>query len=77
MYRIANNEAITFINKKARKMECSSEEVQQHAVANLAADPHFDGNEIQLKLQKAVAGLPQKQQLVFNMKYFQWVMPQS
>lgn len=70
MYRIATNEAITFINKKARRMEISNEEVQQLAVNNLAADPHFDGNEIQLKLQKAVAELPQKQQLVFNMKYF-------
>lgn len=70
MYRIATNEAITFINKRARRMEISNEEVQQLAVANLAADPHFDGNEIQLKLQKAIAELPQKQQLVFNMKYF-------
>lgn len=70
MYRIATNEAITFINKKARRMETSNQEVQQLAVANLAADPHFDSNEIQLKLQKAIADLPQKQQLVFNMKYF-------
>ena len=70
MYRIATNESITFINKKAKRMEISNEEVQQLAVNNLAADPHFDGNEIQLKLQKAIAQLPQKQQLVFNMKYF-------
>lgn len=70
MYRIATNEAITFINKKARRMEISNEEVQQLAVANLAADPYFEGNEIQLKLQEAIAKLPQKQQLVFNMKYF-------
>lgn len=70
MYRIATNEAITFINKKARRMEIGNEEVQQLAVANLAADPYFEGNEIQLKLQEAIAKLPQKQQLVFNMKYF-------
>ena len=70
MYRIATNEAITFINKKARRMEVGNEEVQQLAVANLAADPYFEGNEIQLKLQEAIAKLPQKQQLVFNMKYF-------
>lgn len=70
MYRIATNESITFINKKARRMEIGNEEVQQLAVANLAADPYFEGNEIQLKLQEAIAKLPQKQQLVFNMKYF-------
>lgn len=70
MYRIATNEAITFINKKARRMEIGNEEIQQLAVANLAADPYFEGNEIQLKLQEAIAKLPQKQQLVFNMKYF-------
>ena len=51
-------------------METSNEEVQELAVANLASDPYFDGNEIQLKLQEAIAKLPQKQQLVFNMKYF-------
>ncbi len=70
MYRIATNEAITFLNKKAKRMETGNEEVQQQAVANLAADPYFEGNEIQLKLQQAIAQLPQKQQLVFNMKYF-------
>ena len=36
----------------------------------LEADTYFDGNEIQLKLQKAIISLPHKQQLVFNMRYF-------
>lgn len=70
MYRIATNEAITFINKKAKQHHISSEEIQQAAVENLKADDYFEGDEIQLKLQKAIATLPQKQQLVFNMKYF-------
>ncbi len=70
MYRIATNEAITFLNKNAKRLQITSEEVQNHAVNNLRADVYFEGDEIQLKLQQAIAALPQKQQLVFNMKYF-------
>lgn len=70
MYRIATNEAITFINQRARRFQISSEEFQQQAVENLRADVYFEGDEIQIKLQGAIASLPQKQQLVFNMKYF-------
>ena len=51
-------------------MQVTSEEVKMHAVNNLQSDVHFDGNEIQIKLQQAIATLPQKQQIVFNMKYF-------
>lgn len=71
MYRIATNEAITFINQKAKKLQISSEELQQKTLLHLEEDVYFEGNEIQLKLQKAIATLPQKQQLVFNMKYFE------
>ena len=70
MYRIATNEAITFINKRAKESNIGISEMQHQLVDNLQADVYFDGNEIQIKLQKAVASLPQKQQLVFNMKYF-------
>ena len=70
MYRIATNEAISHINANARRMNISSEAVQEQAVRNLKADIYFDGDEIQLKLQEAIAKLLQKQQLVFNMKYF-------
>lgn len=71
MYRIATNEAITFLNNRAKKQNISSEELQQQIVNNLESDVYFEGDEIQLKLQKAVASLPEKQQQVFNMKYFQ------
>lgn len=71
MYRIATNEAITFINKNAKRLQTTNEEVQELAINNLQSDVYFEGNEIQLKLQEAIATLPQKQQLVFNMKYFQ------
>ncbi len=70
IYRIATNEAITFLNKRAKERKVDVSEMQQEVIENLQADVYFDGNEIQLKLQKAVASLPQKQQLVFNMKYF-------
>jgi len=70
MYRIATNEAITYLNKNAKRLQITNETVQQYAINNLKADVYFEGNEIQLKLQKAIATLPQKQQLVFNMKYF-------
>ena len=71
MYRIATNEALNFLNQKSRRLKISSEELQQQIVMNLESDVHFEGDEIQLKLQQAIATLPPKQQQVFNMKYYQ------
>lgn len=71
MYRIATNESLTFIEQRAKKQGISNEEVQQKAIMNLESDVYFEGDEIQLKLQKAIAILPEKQQLVFKMKYFE------
>ena len=71
MYRIATNEAITFLNSKAKKIHLSSQDLQDKLIENLESDVYFEGDEIQLKLQKAIAKLPQKQQKVFNMKYFE------
>ena len=71
MFRIATNEAISFIINKARKLQVSSEELQQQIIDNLENDVYFEGDEIRIKLLKAVAALPEKQQQVFNMKYFQ------
>ena len=71
MYRIATNEAITFINSKAKRNGNTSADFQNIQIENLQADVYFDGSELQLKLQKAVNVLPKKQQLVFRMKYFQ------
>lgn len=70
MYKIATNESITHINKNAKRLKITNEEHQNNAINNLTADVYFEGDEIQLKLQKAIATLPEKQQLVFNMKYF-------
>lgn len=71
MYRIATNEAITFINKKAKINNVTIEEVQENAINNLESDVYFEGDKIQIQLQRAIATLPQKQQLIFNMKYFE------
>jgi len=71
MYRIATNESLSFLSQKAKKLRITSEELQQNLINNLEADTYFDGDAIKLKLQKAIATLPEKQQLVFNMKYFQ------
>ncbi len=71
MYRIATNESITFLNKRAKRLQISDEELQNKMINDLKSDVYFEGTEIQLKLQEAIALLPNKQQQVFNMKYFQ------
>ncbi|GMN09218.1 sigma-70 family RNA polymerase sigma factor [Croceitalea sp. MTPC9] len=71
MYRIATNESLTFLKQKSRKLGINNEQLQEQLVEKLEADVYFEGEEIQLKLQKALATLPEKQKLVFNMKYYQ------
>ena len=71
MYRIATNESLTFLNHKSKRLHINSEELQSNLIDNLQSDVYFEGDHIQLQLQKAIATLPEKQQLVFNMKYFQ------
>lgn len=71
MYRIATNEALSFLKAKSKKLGVSNDELQERLANNLQADVYFEGDEIQLKLQKAIALLPEKQKLVFNMKYFE------
>jgi len=70
LYRIATNETLTFLtNKRMRNLQ-SMDDVEDILLQNLHADNYFNGNEAQLKLQKAIITLPEKQRLVFNMKYF-------
>lgn len=71
VYRIATNEAITFVSSKAKKNNISNAEVQQKALQNLQADEYFEGDAMELKLQQAITSLPDKQQLVFKMKYYE------
>ena len=71
IYRIATNEALTHLKRNAKLKDTASHDTQDLAINNLQSDVYFEGEAIQLKLQKAIATLPEKQQLVFNMKYFQ------
>jgi RNA polymerase sigma factor (sigma-70 family) len=71
MYRIATNEAFTFLRQAAKQRRFSTAELQDYAIGQLKADTFFDGDELEIKLQKAVSLLPDKQKLVFKMKYFQ------
>ncbi|WP_298790502.1 RNA polymerase sigma factor [uncultured Allomuricauda sp.] len=71
MYRIATNESLTFLKQKSKKLGISDEELKTTMIENLQSDVYFEGSEIQLKLQQAMATLPDKQKLVFTMKYFQ------
>jgi RNA polymerase sigma-70 factor, ECF subfamily len=71
LYRIATNEAITFLNSKNRKETDTLDSTQTAHLANrLQADVFFDGDEIQMKLQQAMAVLPDKQRAVFNLRYY-------
>jgi len=71
LYRIATNEALTFLNQKKKRFFFSFNDVEKYLSTTLESDPYFSGDELQLKLQKAVLSLPEKQRLVFNMKYYE------
>ncbi len=71
LYRIATNETLTFLTNKRLRNNQSIDDVQGALLQNLQADNYFNGNELQMKLQKAIVTLPDKQRLVFNMKYFE------
>jgi len=70
IYRIAVNETITFLNKKKRFYYLPLIHYEESLANSLKADPLFNGDKIELLLQKAILTLPQKQRLVFNMKYY-------
>jgi RNA polymerase sigma factor (sigma-70 family) len=70
LYRIATNEAITFLNSRHRKGTETIDDPNNEYLANqLRADTFFDGDDIQVKLQQAIATLPDKQRAVFNLRY--------
>jgi len=72
LYRIASNECITFLNKKKLKYNVSlNDESTSYLAETLADGQYFNGDKAQMKLQQALLTLPEKQKLVFNMKYFE------
>ena len=72
LYRIATNESISFLNRKKLRNSVSLNDNSESMdlLETLAESPYFDGDKAQTKLQKALLSLPEKQRLVFNMKYF-------
>lgn len=70
LYRIAINESITFLNKKRNQNNVSIDDENSFLLNTLEGDKYFDGDEAQKLLQQAVLTLPDKQRLVFQMKYF-------
>ena len=71
LYRIAMNECLTFLNKQQTAANISIDDKQAAAARLLESDTYFDGNEAQRLFQKAIHTLPEKQRMVFNLKYFQ------
>lgn len=72
LYRIATNECITFLNKKKKQNNVSlDDENSTYLAETLSGSQYFDGDKAQMKLQQALLTLPEKQRLVFNMKYFE------
>jgi RNA polymerase sigma factor (sigma-70 family) len=70
LYRIATNECLTFLSSKKRKFFLPINDVAAELAEKIESSPDISGDEIQLKLQKALLKLPDKQRLVFNMKYY-------
>jgi RNA polymerase sigma factor (sigma-70 family) len=70
IYRIATNECITFLKKKRQKNNVPIDDLTEQLSQNLNEENYFSGDAIQKKLQEALLTLPEKQKLVFNMKYF-------
>ncbi len=71
LYRIATNECITFLNNKKKRFFIPMVDVENQLSQNLENDSYFNGDRIQMRLQQAILTLPEKQRLVFNMKYYE------
>jgi RNA polymerase sigma factor (sigma-70 family) len=70
MYRIATNEALAFLRTRARMNTMSIHPIEYELGRSLESDVYFTGDAIQLKLQQAILTLPEKQRIVFNMRYY-------
>lgn len=70
LYKIAINESITFLERERKRLNISLDEQESALINTIEADPYFDGDDLSKKLREAIAKLPEKQRLVFNMKYY-------
>lgn len=71
LYRIATNESITFINRRKKKATADLDNEENNLSNQLEADDYFDGDQVQVLLQKAIRALPEKQRLVFQLRYYE------
>lgn len=69
-YRIATNESITFINNRKKRVVVSMDDTDEHLINTLKADKNFNASAAEWKLQQAILMLPEKQRIVFNLRYF-------
>lgn len=70
LYRIATNESISFLNQKKKRFSFSFDDVEKELRNHLTTGKNFTGDEIELKLQQAILTLPEKQRVVFNLRYY-------
>jgi len=70
LYRIATNECLTFLEQQKKKTSVSLSDVESGLSNRLKADQHFDANKLEWKLQVAIQQLPEKQRVVFNLRYY-------
>lgn len=70
LYRIATNESLTFLDQQKRKSSISLNDVESGLSNIIRADQNFDANKLEWKLQLAIQQLPEKQRLVFNLRYY-------
>lgn len=70
LYRIALNECLNYLNRQRAQEHLSIDEADANMINQLESDPYFDGNETQIQFQKAIRSLPEKQRIIFNLKYF-------
>lgn len=70
LYKIAINESLSHIERERKRPNVSMDDEDSHLLHAIESDTHIDGNELALQLRKAIALLPEKQRLVFNMRYY-------
>jgi RNA polymerase sigma factor (sigma-70 family) len=70
LYRIATNEALQFLRRKRNRI-WFGHDITNELAGKIESEKYVDGDEIQLKLQKAILRLPDKQRLVFNLRYYE------
>lgn len=70
LYKIAINESLTFLERERKRLNLSLDDEEAHLINAIEADTDIDGDALRQELRKAIASLPEKQRIVFNMRYY-------